>query len=122
MLRESKMGKEGSVNFLTSDFASMAINHNCTNRDKGTWIVDTGASNHICTNQALFDDLVDMSTPITVYLPDGSTNQVTQMGNIFFHGLKIIEALFWPDFSHNLNKLITTNQIFCTFYPCFCIL
>lgn len=35
LLRENKKGKEGSVNFLTSDFAGMAINHSCTKEEKG---------------------------------------------------------------------------------------
>lgn len=89
---------------------------------KGSWIINTGASNHICTYHPLFDNLITLTTPITVHLPNGNTNHVSQIGNVQLNGLKLSEALFLPKFSHNLlfvNRLITNNSISCTFYHCF---
>lgn len=113
------------MNFISSDFAGMAKEHNSTKLIKGSWIIDTGASNHICINHALFEDLITPNSPIIVCLHDGNTNKVTQIGNIYLNNLKLLDTLFLPNFSHNLlsvNKLITTNAISCIFYPCFCIL
>lgn len=83
-----------------------------------------GLQSH-CINHSLFEHLTTLNSPIIVHLPDGTTNQVTQVGNIHFSKLKLTEALFSPNFSHNLlyvKKLITTNSVSCIFYPCFCIL
>lgn len=41
LLKENKAAKEGSIKFLTSDFAGMASNHNFAKIEKGTWILDT---------------------------------------------------------------------------------
>lgn len=103
----------------------MAKEHNSTKFIKDSWIIDTGASNHICTDHVLFEDLITLNSPIIVHLPDGDTNKVTHIGNIYLNNLKLSETLFLPNFSHNVlsvNKLITTNAISCIFYPCFCIL
>lgn len=51
LIRGTRFGKEGSVDFIhTNDFSFMASNLEHTKGITGSWIIDTGASNHICVN------------------------------------------------------------------------
>ncbi|CAA0823525.1 Unknown protein, partial [Striga hermonthica] len=47
---------------------------------RSSWILDTGASKHMCTNDLLISDLTLLTKPISVYLPDGTLKQVTHTG------------------------------------------
>lgn len=51
-MKTTQIGKEGSASFITSDFAGMA-NYNYHREIRDSWIIDTGASNHICTQHEL---------------------------------------------------------------------
>ncbi|KAL8143968.1 hypothetical protein V2J09_017000 [Rumex salicifolius] len=37
-----------------------------------TWIIDSGATNHVSYNKDLFSDIQPLSSPIRVGLPDGT--------------------------------------------------
>lgn len=89
--KATRIGKERSVNFIqTSDFAGVASSSKCTIGDKDSWIVDTGASHHICTNLDFFlYELHTLDMPISVHLPNGSVTKVTQTGSICFNRLKL---------------------------------
>lgn len=51
LLKTNQFAKEGSVNFITSYFACMEKG-SCSKRGlKRSWIIDFGASNHICVKQ-----------------------------------------------------------------------
>lgn len=59
-LKAVKFGNECSnaVNFIhTDDSVGMAITSACKTLENFLWIVDTGASSHICINRDLFDEL-----------------------------------------------------------------
>lgn len=123
-MKTTQAGKEVSANFITSDFPGMT-NYNYHRETRNSWIIDTSASNHICTQHELHSHISFLTTPINVHLPNGNSSQVAKIGNISLNQLKLTEVFFLPQFSHNLfsvNKLITTNFISCTFYPFFCIL
>lgn len=126
VFKATQLGKEGSVNFIhTTEFACMANNSRYIKGVRGSWIIDTSASNHICANLDFFDDLTTLTSPIYVHLPNGNVTQVTQVGSVYFNNLKLTDTLFLQTFCHNLlsmNKLTITNLISCTFFPCFCIL
>ncbi|KAK6150121.1 hypothetical protein DH2020_017646 [Rehmannia glutinosa] len=44
------------------------------------WILDTGASKHMCVNQAIMSNIGPICSKIVVYLPDGSSKLVTHGG------------------------------------------
>ena len=46
----------------------------------GSWIVDTGASDHMTSNLKFFTNLQPLKKPIHVTLPDGSLKVVTHAG------------------------------------------
>ncbi|KAL0362396.1 UNVERIFIED_CONTAM: Retrovirus-related Pol polyprotein from transposon RE2 [Sesamum calycinum] len=74
------------VNFAQlDDFAGM----NCTltrlgDIDLSYWIVDTGATNHICASPHILSNLVNPSIPTTVHLPD-DTNTLFDSRDVMFH-------------------------------------
>ena len=78
-----------------------------------SWIIDSGASDHICSNRAWFHS-VNSIKPIHVKLPNGQFALAKFIGVVkfsdFFH---IPDVLYIPEFSVNLisvPKLCQTNQ------------
>lgn len=99
VLKSTQSNKEGRtrMNFIhTPEYAGMASFSKNKAVRKTSWIVDTGASSHICTNPDFFVKLKFLKTPISVNLPNGNTVEVTQVGTILFNGLKLAETLFLP--------------------------
>ncbi|KAL0438883.1 UNVERIFIED_CONTAM: Retrovirus-related Pol polyprotein from transposon RE2 [Sesamum latifolium] len=74
------------VNFAQGDdFAGTSTLHNTSIKDFGSWIVDTGATNHMCADSSL---LVQHSSPTlhsSVHLPDGSSQPVKYVGAVYLH-------------------------------------
>ena len=50
-----------------------------------TWLVDTGATDHMCCSSNLFVSVQSLSSPITVALPDGTVFSVTHSGTVAIH-------------------------------------
>ncbi|KAL2249557.1 UNVERIFIED_CONTAM: Retrovirus-related Pol polyprotein from transposon RE2 [Sesamum indicum] len=67
------------------------------------WIIDSGASNHMCGDLQILKDLKRLKTSIFVKLPDGTRKEVTYKGMVQLT-LEIVlhEVLYIPDFRHNL--------------------
>lgn len=73
----------GIVSEIQNLITSLHIVLNAVDRLKpGSWILDTGATTHMCTNLKNFIKLSSTSHPISIRLPDGSTTCVTQFGDI----------------------------------------
>jgi len=68
-----------------------------------TWIVDTGASDHMSYDLDLFDKLEALSKPVFITLPDGSIKKVTLEGNVKLNdNLPLSTVLYVPEFKFNL--------------------
>jgi hypothetical protein len=68
----------------------------------GAWIIDSGASHHICTSLTWFHSYNEI-TPISVRLPNGNSVHAKYSGIVRFpHGLELRNVLCIPDFSINL--------------------
>lgn len=66
------------------------------------WIIDSGASNHICSDLSLMTGLRKISGKNTVQIPDGSLRFVKLVGNAVLHkNLVLYDVLFVPDFKYN---------------------
>ncbi|XP_020555103.1 uncharacterized protein LOC110013287 [Sesamum indicum] len=78
------------------EFAGNVAKPSCI--DLSTWIIDTGATNHVCASIALFHSFAKPANPHFIYLPDGSRNQVQYVGMCssmkkFFPFLKLLHHL-----------------------------
>ncbi|MCH85365.1 hypothetical protein A2U01_0006210, partial [Trifolium medium] len=84
-------GSSAQVNGAsTSNLASTYVNphsgnasivYSCNNSSYGAWIIDSGASDHICSNLDLFDHHHTI-TPIQVKMPNGTIAYAKHAGSI----------------------------------------
>ncbi|KAJ0038192.1 hypothetical protein Pint_23683 [Pistacia integerrima] len=92
----------------------------------GTWIVGTGASNHMCVDLKLMNLPKPVTKPTPVYFPDGTIKFVNHIGNILLSSkLTLHDALHVPSFKFNLlsvPKLNANANLKFTFYPKHCVL
>lgn len=92
----------------------MRINSSQSSTEK-TWIVDTGASDHITGCREIFDNLITLIIPIKIGLLDWSLKIVKQIGKIQFSFHIILnEVFFVPDFKQSLmlvSKLLKGNSL-----------
>jgi len=68
-----------------------------------TWILDSGATQHMCFDSKIFLELRTLESPIFVDLPNSYKVKVTQYGSISLHPKLILkDVLFIPCFEYNL--------------------
>lgn len=92
--------------------------------EHATWIIDSGATTHVCYDREMLHTIYRLERPVTIHLPDGSLRQVTVGGKVQLNKDIILEdVLFVPGFTHNLlsvAQLIHDSGVRCTFYPTHC--
>ncbi|KAF7824378.1 uncharacterized protein G2W53_022522 [Senna tora] len=68
--------EEQHVNFANlGEYAGKSGKENSISLSKTDWIVDTGASSHMCFNKELLINLRALDKPIPVHLPDGAAHE-----------------------------------------------
>lgn len=91
-----------------------------------SWIIDTGASNHICSNLSYFSHILTLPIHSNVHLPDGTKQLVTQFGTVILHPcLTLTNILYIPSFKYNLlsvYKLLKLTDISISFSSTSCTL
>ncbi|KAK4388233.1 hypothetical protein Sango_2429900 [Sesamum angolense] len=71
--------------------------------DLSCWIIDTGATNHICADITLFKQYSKPSSPQFIHLPDGTKKPIKFVGIVHVSPtLTLNHVLYIPDFSVNL--------------------
>ena len=111
----------GIVSLNSHSHTSCAVPHNAI----GSWIIDTGASDHMTFDLNLFSNAKSLPTPISITPPDGTLKPVTTIGDIPLSStLKLQNVLYVPDFKYNLlsvEKFLTDNHYCSIFYPSYCV-
>ena len=80
------------------------------------WILDTGATNHMCSDSTLFTTLHPLHKHISVCFLDGKITQVTQSGKLNLFGKLILDdVLYVPHFQYNL---ISISQLMSSYGYC----
>ncbi|XP_026378120.1 uncharacterized protein LOC113272510 [Papaver somniferum] len=69
------------VNVVLGEMSAPTNPIRLTGKGVYTWIIDTGASNHVCCDENLFDFSLAI-TPIHVGLPNGATIKATRIGEV----------------------------------------
>lgn len=88
-----------SSNSSSAHLAGIAL----TVPSHSVWIVDTGATNHMCSTLSLFSSYTACSHPSSVQLPDGSNAIVTHIGIVHLSpSITLEHVLFIPSFKFNL--------------------
>ena len=92
---------------------------------RDTWIIDSGASSHVCSDLGMFDSYVPVDS-VTVTLPNGVRVPITHTGVIKISDhLILYDVLLVPDFHFNLisvSSLIKTLSCAAHFFPNGCLI
>jgi hypothetical protein len=92
----SSAGKQGNDN---SQFCFSFSSHNIA---LDTWIIDSGASHHICASLHWFHSYSEIN-PMVIKLPNGDHVTTKYAGTIIFSPLfRLTDVLFVPNFNINL--------------------
>ncbi|KAK6125100.1 hypothetical protein DH2020_041164 [Rehmannia glutinosa] len=133
-VQQGQNSSEQSMNFTQyTDFAGTILpllNHHALTTleslDKDSWILDTGASKHMCASPSLMQNLVPISSPVSDCLPDGTTKVVTHSGQVAISsGLLLHDVLLVPSFKYNLLSIAQLTQqshLKCSFFPSHCLI
>ena len=99
------------ANFSGIIFSSLSFNSVISSN---TWILDTGATHHVCCSLNSFDSVIPTFNSF-VTLPNGNSVPVKNTGSIrLLPSLTLSNVLFVPDFFFNLisiSALTKTHQI-----------
>ena len=94
-----------------NDSSSTAtVVHQCTTKPTSfvfrfpSWILDSGATNHICPFKSLFQNLKHIS-PISIQLPNQNSVMAKFSGTIVLGNLILHNTLFVPEFSVQLISI-----------------
>ncbi|KAL2246173.1 UNVERIFIED_CONTAM: Retrovirus-related Pol polyprotein from transposon RE2 [Sesamum indicum] len=104
----------------SEEFAGMGLKPTIfMNKTENTWVIDSGASAHMCANAALFEFLKPLDDETSIKLRNGIVQKVKLARNIrVTKNIIRIEVLYVPDFKHNLlsvNRLCRDNSFKVTF-------
>ncbi|CAM8883292.1 unnamed protein product [Rhodiola kirilowii] len=73
---------------------------------KDTWVIDSGATDHITPHAHLLTDLVSLQVPYSVIMPDGSRVMVSHTGScLLSDGIKLSNVLLVPNIRYNLMSV-----------------
>ncbi|KAK2361432.1 putative mitochondrial protein [Trifolium repens] len=91
----------------------------------GNWILDSGASHHICISLSWFQSYIEI-TPINIKLPNGNFAVAKYSGTVSFSPqFNIINVLYVPEFSVNLlavSKLCHSLHCLIQFHDSQCLI
>ncbi|KAL2240968.1 UNVERIFIED_CONTAM: Retrovirus-related Pol polyprotein from transposon RE1 [Sesamum indicum] len=109
------------------EMAGMTMEYSAlTGCNANSWIVDTGATCHMCGDVKLFHSLTVLKTPKRIHLPDNSITLATQCGDIQLCSKFILtNVLLVPSFTHNLlsvSQLCSSLNLSFSFHNSFCVL
>ncbi|KAF7815825.1 uncharacterized protein G2W53_029794 [Senna tora] len=126
-LSKNKAPKEEHVNFVNlHDFAGNILTKTNAKISGNTWIIDTGATSHMCSNASLMNNLRTLAHPRIVHLPDKSKKRINSIGLVTLNPqLTLKDVLFIPSFKYNLlsvNRLAKDNNISFIFDSTSCML
>jgi hypothetical protein len=92
----SSAGKQGN------DYSNFCFSFSCHNIALDTWILDSGASHHICASLHWFHSYSEIN-PMVIKLPNGNHVTTKFAGTIIFSPLfRLTGVLFVPNFNINL--------------------
>ncbi|KAL0395265.1 UNVERIFIED_CONTAM: Retrovirus-related Pol polyprotein from transposon RE1 [Sesamum latifolium] len=109
-----------------TDMAGITLHKKTEKAGSRDWIVDSGATNHMCGDACAFHSLTKLLNPIKIHFPDNSVSYETHTGNITLSPtLTLSNVLLIPSFKHNLlsvSQLCQSLSIAFVFLTSSCIL
>ncbi|XP_074318139.1 uncharacterized protein LOC141654929 [Silene latifolia] len=126
--KTSSSSSDGPASQPFSHFAGITLPYSCANYGSSNykdWVIDTGASDHMTSDISLLHNIVVLSHPLFVALPDGTLKPVHKTGTVYLTSdIILFDVLLIPDFQPNLlsvGKLITRSHLAVTFLHDACL-
>ncbi|KAL2246006.1 UNVERIFIED_CONTAM: Retrovirus-related Pol polyprotein from transposon RE1 [Sesamum indicum] len=124
-----ELKSQGSGNTHTDkfEFSGKNLEHNLLSmKNTNCWIVDSGATSHMCNNFSLFDYVKPHAESTYIHLADGSRHLIKNSGNVkLTKNLLLENTLHVPDLKFNLlsvSKLCSCSSVSFEFSESHCIL
>ncbi|XP_074314440.1 uncharacterized protein LOC141649653 [Silene latifolia] len=111
---QKKVVAEANVNEKDDVITAVVVEANLV-ANASDWILDTGASRHLCANKDLFDEFEDAADGECVYMGNSSSAIITGKGNIFLKltsgkTLALNNVLYVPTLGRNLVSGALLNK------------
>ncbi|XP_049390256.1 uncharacterized protein LOC125854717 [Solanum stenotomum] len=117
--------RTGNANASTGISYTLAFT-SLARMNSSSWIIDSGASEHMCFNPSVFNSLTPLSSPMFIILPNLTQVNITHKGTIsIFSDLILENVLYVPSFKYNLlsvDKFVKQFQSCLLFTPTGCFL
>lgn len=88
------------------------------------WIIDTGASRHMCTNLTLMRNLITLKSLVTVSLPNGSVKHANHSRQVVLSSNIILQDIYSYHLSSTIcylsHNYVSSSDIRCVFSSHFC--
>ena len=106
------------------EIVGLVTEHILSANRRSNWVVDSGATFHMCNNEKLFDQIIGLEMPQKITVDDGHYVQATGRGNVILRmnvpngkirKCKLSDVLYVPDLSHNLlsvSKVASNRKSF----------
>ena len=108
------------VSSSASEDEAMVVNHAlAATQSSDNWIVDSGATCHMCNDKKLFGELRQLSEPQEISLGDGHVLEATAKGSVSLEMLlpagsskkcTLRDVLYVPKLSHNLLSVSKASE------------
>ncbi|KAK9741428.1 hypothetical protein RND81_03G105000 [Saponaria officinalis] len=118
----------GAAQIMSSSsyFAGTSAKHLVFFACHSSWILDTGASDHMCYNNNMFSDIRTIPQPYVISLPNGHSITINNVGTVpLTREISLHNVLFVPSFRYNLlsiSKLDNQFNSVINFTPDFCFM
>ena len=103
-----------------SDTVSLVAENVLTANGRSNWIVDSGATSHMCKDEDLFTEFIKLATPQNITVGDGFSVEATGIGTIFLNMninqnknviCKLSNVFYVPTFSYNLLSVSKATKL-----------
>ena len=106
-------------NSSDNESTGLVVQHALSSDFHDQWIVDSGATCHMCNSESQFVNLQTLSKPLTVTLSDGHSLQAAGRGNMILRmrlshnkiqECTLYDVLFVPDLAYNLLSVTSAAK------------
>lgn len=123
----TKIGKGDSDDEMFEvNYAQVIKCHYAAEEECRSWIIDSGATNHMITDQIQLQNMKTMKEGPKISLPTGETASITHKGKVKLkNSIQLEDVLLVPKFKHNLlsvQRLVRDGDYKVEFYPSYCVI